>query len=169
VDLLPIVSAIIVALGAVVGSVIAFLQWRTNRQKAVLELNDRRFRIYETVKNCVDQVNINSQRFDNELERKFLKAIEEAHFYFDDHLHDYLETLRKAILRVRDIEKEVARRQQQGKPTRPSPELAAEREQAMGRIHNFYEVAQAKFSNSRPRSWVRKLVAWQRRGPTHAP
>jgi hypothetical protein len=92
------------------------------------------------------------------LERKFLKAIEEAHFYFDDDLHDYLETLRKAILRVRDIEKEVARRQQQGKPTRPSPELAAEREQAMGRINNFYEVGQGKFSNSRPRSWVRKLV-----------
>jgi hypothetical protein len=157
-DLLPIVSAIIVVLGAVVGSVVAFLQWRTARQKAVLELNDRRFRIYETVKNCVDQVNINSQRFDNELERKFLKAIEEAHFYFDDDLHDYLETLRKAILRVRDIEKEVARRQQPGKPTRPSPELAAEREQAMGPINNFYEVGQAKFSNSRPRSWVLKLV-----------
>jgi hypothetical protein len=153
-DLLPIVSAIIVALGLVV----AFLQWRTARQKAVLELNDRRFRIYETVKNCVDQVNINSQRFDNELERKFLKAIEEAHFYFDDDLHDYLETLRKAILRVRDIEKEVAGRQQQGKPTRPSTELAAEREQAMGRINNFYKVGQAKFSNSRPRSWVRKWV-----------
>jgi hypothetical protein len=164
-DLLPIVSAIIVALGLVV----AFLQWRTAQQKAALELKDRQLKLYEIVKNCVDQFGINSQRFDSELERKFLKAIEEAHFYFDDHLHDYLETLRKAILRVRDIEKEVARRQQQGKPTRPSPELAAEREQAMGRIHNFYEVAQAKFSNSRPRSWVRKLVAWQRRGPTHAP
>src|SRR2546421_1404447 len=31
---------------------IAFLQWRTAKQKQALELNDRRFKLYETVKSC---------------------------------------------------------------------------------------------------------------------
>ena len=150
-DLLPIVSAIIVALGLVV----AFLQWRTAQQKAALELKDRQLKLYETVKNCVDQFSINSQRFDSELERKFLKAIEEARFLFGDDLHDYLDTLRKDILIVRDIYKQAARLQEQGKPLIPSTD---QRGEAIRRINKFYEVGQARFSNSRPRSWVRKLV-----------
>jgi len=59
-DLLQIVSAIIVALGLVV----AFLKWRTAQRKAALELKDRQLKLYEIVKNCVDQFSNNSQRFD---------------------------------------------------------------------------------------------------------
>ena len=157
-DLLPIVSAIIVALGLVV----AFLGWRTAQQKAVLELKDRQLKLYETVKNCVDQFSINSQRFDSELERKFLKAIEEARFLFGDDLHDYLDTLRKDILVVRDIDKQAARLQEQGKPLIPSTDLAAKRKEAIGRINKFYEVGQARFSNSRPRGLWSKLVKFFR-------
>jgi hypothetical protein len=153
-DLLPIVSAIIVALGLVV----AFLGWRTAQQKAVLELKDRQLKLHEIVKNCVDQFSINSQRFDSELERKFLRAIEEARFLFGDDLHDYLDTLRKDILIVRDIDKQAARLQEQGKPLIPSTDLAAKRGEAIRRINKFYEVGQARFSNSRPRSWAQKLV-----------
>ena len=156
-DLLPIVSAIIVALGLVV----AFLRWRTAQQKAALELKDRQLKLYEIVKNCVDQFGINSQRFDSELERKFLKAIEEARFLFGDDLHDYLDTLRKAIRTVCDIDRRVARLQDQNKLTelaKLGTELAAKRKEAIGRINKFYEVGQARFSNSRPRSWARKLV-----------
>ena len=153
-DLLPIVSAIIVALGLVV----AFLGWRTAQQKAVLELKDRQLKLYEIVKNCVDQFSINSQRFDSELERKFLRAIEEARFLFGDDLNDYLDTLRKDILIVRDIDKQAARLQEQGKPLIPSTDLAAKRGEAIRRINKFYEVGQARFSNSRPRSWAQKLV-----------
>ena len=153
-DLLPIVSAIIVALGLVV----AFLGWRTAQQKAVLELKDRQLKLHEIVKNCVDQFSINSQRFDSELERKFLRAIEEARFLFGDDLHDYLDTLRKDILIVRDIDKQAARLQEQGKPLIPSTDLAAKRGEAIRRINKFYEVGQARFSNNRPRSWAQKLV-----------
>jgi hypothetical protein len=145
-DLLPIVSAIIVALGLVV----AFLQWRTAQQKAALELKDRQLKLYEIVKNCVDQFGINSQRFDSELERKFLKAIEEARFLFGDDLHDYLDTLRKDILIVRDIDRI-------GPPTN-----AAKRGEAIRRINKFYEVGQARFSNSRPRGLWSKLVKFFR-------
>ena len=157
-DLLQIVSAIIVALGLVV----AFLKWRTAQRKAALELKDRQLKLYEIVKNCVDQFGINSQRFDSELERKFLKAIEEARFLFGDDLHDYLDTLRKDILIVRDIDKQAARLQEQGKPLIPSTDLAAKRNEAIGSMNKFYEVGQARFSNSPPRSWARKLVKFFR-------
>jgi hypothetical protein len=94
---------------------VGFLQWRTAKRKAVLELNVRRFKLYETVKTCVDQFRINTQRFGGELKTQFLKAEEEARFYFDDGLHDYLETLRGNILTVRDIDKYVASLQRQNK------------------------------------------------------
>jgi hypothetical protein len=47
------------------------------QQKAMLNLFDRRFKIYETVKNCVDQVNRNPQYF-SEREKEFRKAVLEA-------------------------------------------------------------------------------------------
>ena len=73
---------------------IGYLQWRPAQQKAVLDLFDRRFKVYETVKNCVDRVTINSALFGGELEKEFLKAVNEAYFLFDDDVHNYLETLR---------------------------------------------------------------------------
>jgi hypothetical protein len=64
---------------------IGYLQWRTAQQKAVLDLFDKRFKIYETVKNCVDHVGRNPQYF-SEREKEFLKAVNEAYFLFGDDL-----------------------------------------------------------------------------------
>jgi hypothetical protein len=154
-DLLPIVSAVIVALGVVV----AFLQWLTARQKAALELKDRQLKLYQTVKNCVHQFSINSQRFGGELEKQFLKVEDEARF-LDDNLHNYLEALRQEMLIVHDIDKHIARLQEQGKTSSPTElaKLGAKRDQAMNLINRFYAVGQSKFTSSRPRSWLRKLV-----------
>ena len=93
-----IIAAITSALVLAVG----FFQWRTAQQKAVLDLFDKRFKIYETVKNCVDQVSINRNRFDNERQKEFLKAMNEAYFFFDDDVNSYLERLRKDLLTVYD-------------------------------------------------------------------
>jgi hypothetical protein len=151
------------AAAAVIAAIItSFVTWRMAKQKAALELSDRQFRLYETVKNCVDQFSINTQRFDSEQEIKFLKAMEEAHFYFDDQLHDYLETLRKDILVIRDIDKQVARLQEHNERINSLAKLGAKRDQAMNRFNKFYEVGQSKFANSRPRSLGSKLVKFFR-------
>src|SRR5262245_8069009 len=100
-----------VAFGAWVG----FLQWRRAKRKAGLGPNVRRFKLYESVKTCVEQFRINTQRFGGELKNQFLEAEEEARFYFDDGLHDYLATLRGNILTVRDIDKYVTSVQRQNK------------------------------------------------------
>ena len=127
------------------------MTWRMAKQKAALELSDRQFRLYETVKNCVDQFSINSQRFGGELEKQFLKVEDEARF-LDDNLQNDLETLRQNILIVRDIDKYIARLQEQGKTSSPTElaKLGAKRDQAMNLINKFYEVGHSKFTSSRP-------------------
>jgi hypothetical protein len=150
------------AAAAVIAAIItSFVTWRLAKQKASLELNDKRFRLYETVKNCVDQFSINTQRFDSEQEIKFLKAKDEARLYFDDELQDYLETLRKNILIVCAIDKQIAHLQEQ-KRINSLAKLGAKRDQAMNFIQKFYEVGQSKFTNSRPRSLGSKLVKFFR-------
>ena len=124
---------------------VAFLQWRTAQQKAVLDLFDRRFKIYETVKNCVDHMKGNPQDFGGWQEKEFLKAVNEAHFFFDDDIRNYLETLRKAILTVRDTTRLQA--------------TAADRDQAISQIDKFYEegpplfARYMRFSQTVPGNW----------------
>jgi hypothetical protein len=95
---------IMAAITAAFVALIGYLQLRTAQQKAVLDLFDKRFKIYETVKNCVDQVGTNPEDFGNERQKEFLKAVNEAYFLFGDDLHSYLETLRKDIVYVRDFD-----------------------------------------------------------------
>ena len=45
---------VIAAITAIFVAVVAFLQWRTAQQKAVLDLFDRRHAIYEIVRNAVN-------------------------------------------------------------------------------------------------------------------
>jgi hypothetical protein len=144
---------IVAAITSVFVAAVAFLQWRTAQQKAVLDLFDRRFKIYETVKNCVDHMKGNPQDFGGWQEKEFLKAVNEAYFFFDDDLHDYLETLRKAILTVRDTTKFQA--------------TTADRDQAISRIDKFYEEGRPKFAKymrftqtvpSTFGSWLRGLL-----------
>jgi hypothetical protein len=102
---------------------IGFLQWLTARQKAVFDLFDKRFKIYETVKHCVDQVIINPGYFEGEVEKEFLKAVNEAKFLFGNDVNSYLDGLRKDIGAVRDAFKrqpvpDATRLQADGKPAR---------------------------------------------------
>src|SRR6516164_7807782 len=104
---------------------VAFLQWRTAQQKAVHELYNDRFRIYEVVKNCVDQVRINPENFDNERQKEFLKAKNEAYFFFGADVQDYLERLRKDLTTVYDTTRLQA--------------TTADRDQAISLISKFDE------------------------------
>jgi hypothetical protein len=141
---------LVAALTAIFVAAVAFLQWRTAQQKAVLDLFDRRFEIYETVKNCVDQVHTNPLCFGGELEKEFLKAKNEAYFFFGDDVNNYLETLRKNILTVRDAYKlqpvpVAIKLQANGEPA-PAQVIGLVANQAMNRINNFYKDGQPLFA-----------------------
>ena len=122
---------IVAAITSIFVAAVAFLQWRTAQQKAVLDLFDRRFKIYETVKNCVDQVGRNPQYF-SEREKEFLKAVNEAYFFFDDDVNRYLERLRKDLLTVYNATRFEA--------------TTADGEEAISRISKFAEDGQPLFA-----------------------
>ena len=123
---------IMAAITAAFVALIGYLQLRTAQQKAVLDLFDKRFKIYETVKNCVDQVGTNPEDFGNERQKEFLKAVNEAYFFFDDDVNSYLERLRKGFLTVYDATRFEA--------------TTADREEAISRITNFYKDGQPLFA-----------------------
>ena len=123
-----IIAAITSALVLAVG----FLQWRTAQQKAVLDLFDKRFKIYETVKNCVDQVGTNPEDFGNERQKEFLKAKNKAYFFFGNEVNDYIERLRKDLLTVYNATRFEA--------------TTADGEEAISRITNFYKDGQPLFA-----------------------
>jgi hypothetical protein len=98
---------LVAALTAIFVAAVAFLQWRTAQQKAVLDLFDRRFKIYETVKTCVYEANRNAGYFNEEREKEFLKVRDDAYFWFGNDIQDYLEDLRKELVK-RDQSSNVA-------------------------------------------------------------
>ena len=138
------VAAITSALVALVG----ILQWRTAQQKAVHELYNDRFRIYEVVKNCVDQVRINPENFDNERQKEFLKAKNEAYFFFGADVQDYLERLRKDLTTVYDTTRLQA--------------TTADRDQAISLISKFDEDGQPKFAKYMQFPQTVPIGIWQR-------
>jgi len=123
-----IIAAITSALVLAVG----FLQWRTAHQKAVLDLFDKRFKIYETVKNCVDLVGTNPEDFGNERQKEFLKAKNKAYFFFGNEVNDYIERLRKDLLTVYNATRFEA--------------TTADGEEAISRISKFAEDGQPLFA-----------------------
>jgi hypothetical protein len=98
---------IIAAITAVFVALVAFLQWRTAQQKAVLDLFDRRHAIYEIVRKAVSTMTSNSNTFDQGQEIEFMQAMERAYFFFGDDVANYLQQLWSAIMDVRDADKEL--------------------------------------------------------------
>ena len=123
---------IVAAITSALVLVVAFLQWRTAQQKAVLDLFEKRFKIYEVVKSCVDQMRTNPEDFGNERQREFLKARDEAYFFFGDDVQKYLERLRKDLLTVYNATRFEA--------------TTADGEEAISRISKFAEDGQPLFA-----------------------
>ena len=79
-----ILQALLVPTVAVLGVMIAFLQWRTAHQKVVLDLFDRRLRIHNSIKSIVYDFCIKTEKFDYEFDILKLRQLSnEAIFLFD--------------------------------------------------------------------------------------
>lgn len=98
---------IIAAITAFFVAMVAFLQWRTAQQKAVLDLFERRHAIYEIVRNAVATMASNSNSFDQGREVEFMQAMERTYFFFGDDVTSYLEQLWSAMMDVRNVDKEL--------------------------------------------------------------
>lgn len=125
---------IIAAVTAIFVAVVAFLQWRTSQQRAVLDLFDRRHAIYETVRKSVETMTGNSNSFDQAREIDFMQAMESAYFFFDDDVVAYLDRLWQAIGEVRDADKEM----KEGSALAMLGASVKQRRKAMDRITAFH-------------------------------
>jgi hypothetical protein len=133
--------------------VIGYLQWRTAQQKAALDLFDKRYKVYETVKNSVDQVVKNAPDFDKDREKELRKAVNEAYFFFGDDVHHYLESVWDNIVFVCGIHPdELAVR-------------ASERAERMTRILEFYKIGQPLFAKYMRFSQAVPRNSFRRRAP----
>jgi hypothetical protein len=136
------VQWIIAAVTATFVAVVAFLQWRTAQQKAVLDLFDRRRAIYEIVRTAVATMVGNSNAFDQAREIEFMQAMENAYFFFGDDVVAYLGRLWTAMGVVRDADKEMKER-----TVLASLEATIEqRRKALNQIGNFHSEGKPLFA-----------------------
>ena len=133
---------IIAAGTAVFVAVVAFFQWRTAQQKAVLDLFDRRHAIYEVVRRAVGTIGSNSMAFDQAREVEFLQVMERAYFFFGDDVESYLEQLWSDILDVRTVDAELVA--ENSDETRR--QMIAKRRAAIDRIVQFHATGQPLFA-----------------------
>jgi hypothetical protein len=82
----------------IVGAVISYFQWRTAQQKVAFDLFDRRYAIYEDLRKVVSQF-LQNLELSNEMQAAYMEAQNRARFYFGAEVEDYLENLRKEMLR----------------------------------------------------------------------
>lgn len=83
-------SALLTPIVAVLGSVIAYRQWRTAQNKLKHELFDRRFVVYSAATTLLASIMSSGRAKDDEL-FKFLSATRDAKWLYNSEIADYLE------------------------------------------------------------------------------
>jgi hypothetical protein len=105
--LVPLATSIVTAAIAVIVAIIAYQQWRVNREKLRLDLYNRRFDIYLRCLNLHEQL-IGHGSPDENLLDPFFRAFRESRFMFPDSgVQDLLGKLLIEGVRVRDLNKEM--------------------------------------------------------------
>jgi hypothetical protein len=85
-------QALLTPLIAVVATYIAWQQWRTNRQKLVLDRYDRRLRIYEQVQRILGLIVRDAKASYDDL-LQFRIAVSEADFLFGSEIAGYIDEI----------------------------------------------------------------------------
>jgi hypothetical protein len=93
-QILEISKALLTPLIAIVATYIAWQQWRTNKQKLVLERYDRRLRVYEEVRKILSVIVRDAKASYDDLLR-FRTAVSEADFLFGREITDYIDEIYK--------------------------------------------------------------------------
>jgi hypothetical protein len=93
-------TAVIMIIGILIALAIAsisYFQWQTAQENVLLEIFDRRFAIYESLREAVTEF-LQDLDFSNDTHDKYLNAQNQARFYFGEEVDTYLEKLRKDMI-----------------------------------------------------------------------
>jgi hypothetical protein len=99
-------------------ALIAFFQWRTAHQKLVIDLFERRMKIYTQCKGLLRKILANPAQGANETAFEFQNAVAEAEWLFGDDMRTLLDRAETAIfdLAIREAELNGATQAEQRKP-----------------------------------------------------
>jgi len=89
----------VTAVIAVAVGVIAYLQWRTAREKLALDLFDKRMTVYIAAKAGIDEFTRDGHARNNSI-RNIAVVRNEAQFLFGSEIEAYLAKLQEALVRV---------------------------------------------------------------------
>lgn len=87
-----ILSALLTPTIAIAGGVIAYLQWRTADKKRNQDLFDRRFAVFETARNLLQDLQLNGNPSQEAL-RAYAIGTSGAEFLFNDEVARYLQDI----------------------------------------------------------------------------
>ena len=100
-------SALLAPVVAVLGSFIAYRQWRLAQNKLKLDLFDRRLKIYEAAKNLLGSIVTSGKANDDEV-FKYMVATREAKWLLDSKIAKYLdEKIYKKAIELRTLAAEL--------------------------------------------------------------
>lgn len=89
-DWIDVLSALMTPTIAVIGSVIAYQQWKINQIRLRHELYDRRMEVYSKLINYLSAI-VQDAWFPKDAFSQWLSASYEGFFLFDDRMYEYLE------------------------------------------------------------------------------
>ncbi|RWO76266.1 hypothetical protein [Mesorhizobium sp.] len=96
----PATASIVTAFVAIAVWVVAYRQWRTAREKLVLDLFARRFELYVRAKDGVDQVVRDGDARKNDGIQTIARVRVEGEFLFGDDVLNYLARLQKSMAKL---------------------------------------------------------------------
>lgn len=96
------ISRLFIPIIAVIGIYIVWQQFITNREKVRLELYDKRFKIYDTLVNCLYDF-LYGENFDNKDYVRFITACNEAEFLVPNRIYLHIDKAKKLIRSGRNI------------------------------------------------------------------
>jgi hypothetical protein len=97
------IAAIIVS---IVVAVVQYAQWRTANQKVVIDLYDRRLKVYQQLEKAVGPV-LREGEVSGAAFKEFMIGQADATFLFGEDVQEYLKSLRKCFAQLMSITNEV--------------------------------------------------------------
>lgn len=122
---------------ALLAIVVAVMQWRTAHQKVVLDLFERRMKVYSEIRAVIASI-VSSGKLPNEKHFEFMRAIDGAKFLFGSKVNGYLEELNSTLAYFHEADETYAQLQGQ------------ERGEAIQRRRKYFDEIQAFYKKFAP-------------------
>lgn len=123
---------------AVVVAVVQYAQWRTANQKVVVDLYDRRLKVFAKIEGAIGQV-VREGNCDNTAFYEFSQGQADARFLFGNDVLDYLQELRKCLSFMVSFSDVVIDR------SADREKLINKKSEMMTKFMNFYQESPALF------------------------